>query len=232
MATSRFTDEQIIGIVREYEAGGKLTELCRRHNISPTTFYKWRPMQFTELRPQHLPSREHRFGNPLQHRVTGDQHPNAAANGPLLTSPTLSSKPRSSPRKLSSTSRILACSCLRATSSARTSWASGDLACTGRNQPIRRSWAMPRACDHRRECRLHVARLQKHRIEARPDKVASGHRESGPASRPMRISGRARLVRKPTSASGSLATFASRTIRPAASLTQTLLCSSETSTPA
>lgn len=42
MRKSRFTDEQIIGIIKEYEAGGKLTELCRRHNISPTTFYKWR----------------------------------------------------------------------------------------------------------------------------------------------------------------------------------------------
>jgi putative transposase len=42
MRTSRFTDEQIIGIVREYEAGAKLTELRRRHNISQTTFDKWR----------------------------------------------------------------------------------------------------------------------------------------------------------------------------------------------
>ena len=42
MRTSRFTDEQIIGIVREYEVGEKLTELCRRHGISPATFYKWR----------------------------------------------------------------------------------------------------------------------------------------------------------------------------------------------
>jgi putative transposase len=42
MRTSRFTDEQIIGIIREYEAGGKLTDLCRRHNVSPTTFDKWR----------------------------------------------------------------------------------------------------------------------------------------------------------------------------------------------
>ena len=42
MRTSRFSDEQIIGIVREHEAGGKLAEVCRRHNISPTTLYKWR----------------------------------------------------------------------------------------------------------------------------------------------------------------------------------------------
>ena len=42
MRTSRFADEQIIGIVKESEAGAKLAELCRRHGISPTTFYKWR----------------------------------------------------------------------------------------------------------------------------------------------------------------------------------------------
>src|SRR3954451_16913402 len=42
MRTSRFTEEQIIGIVREHAAGAKLDELCRRHNVSPTTFYKWR----------------------------------------------------------------------------------------------------------------------------------------------------------------------------------------------
>src|SRR3712207_7617513 len=42
MRPSRFTDEQIIGIVKEYEAGAKLAELCRRHGVSTATFYKWR----------------------------------------------------------------------------------------------------------------------------------------------------------------------------------------------
>lgn len=38
----RFTDEQIIGIIKEYEAGVKASELCRRHGISDATFYKYK----------------------------------------------------------------------------------------------------------------------------------------------------------------------------------------------
>lgn len=42
MRKSRFSDEQIIGILEEHQAGLSAAELCRRHGISDATFYKWR----------------------------------------------------------------------------------------------------------------------------------------------------------------------------------------------
>ena len=38
----RFSEEQIIQILREQEAGGKTDDVCRRHGISQATFYNWK----------------------------------------------------------------------------------------------------------------------------------------------------------------------------------------------
>jgi putative transposase len=42
MRKSRFSDEQVISILREQEAGWPTAEICRKHGISGATFYKWK----------------------------------------------------------------------------------------------------------------------------------------------------------------------------------------------
>lgn len=42
MKRSRFTEEQVIGVLKEQEAGMKTSDLCRKHGISEATFYNWK----------------------------------------------------------------------------------------------------------------------------------------------------------------------------------------------
>ena len=42
MKKSRYTEEQIIGILKQHEAGVKAADLCREHGVSEATFYNWK----------------------------------------------------------------------------------------------------------------------------------------------------------------------------------------------
>jgi len=42
MKRKRFTEEQIIGVLKEHELGAKTADVCREHGISEASFYKWK----------------------------------------------------------------------------------------------------------------------------------------------------------------------------------------------
>lgn len=54
MSRKRYTEEQIIAVLREADAGAKTADLCRKHNISDATIYKWKSkyagMEVSDLR--------------------------------------------------------------------------------------------------------------------------------------------------------------------------------------
>ncbi len=64
MKRSRFSEEQIIGILKEHQAGMSAADLCRTHGISDATFYKWRSkyggMEVSEARKLKVLEEENR----------------------------------------------------------------------------------------------------------------------------------------------------------------------------
>jgi putative transposase len=48
MKRRRFSEEQVLGILEQREAGAKMADLCKEHSVSPATIYRWRS-RFTVL---------------------------------------------------------------------------------------------------------------------------------------------------------------------------------------
>ena len=85
MKRKRFSEEQIIGILKESEAGAKTKELCRKHGISDATFYNWKAkyagMTVAELRRL----KELEAENAKLKRIVADQALDNAALKDLLS---------------------------------------------------------------------------------------------------------------------------------------------------
>ena len=77
MARRRHTEEQILKILREHEAGGKIPEICRRHGITPNTLYRWRSkyggLELSEMKRLRLLEDENRRLKQLVAELTLDK---------------------------------------------------------------------------------------------------------------------------------------------------------------
>ena len=84
MKKKRFSEEQIIAVLKEAEAGAKVLDLCRKHGISDATFYNWKAkyagMTVAELRRL----RELETENAKLKRIVADQQLDISALKDLL----------------------------------------------------------------------------------------------------------------------------------------------------
>ncbi len=84
MKKKRFSEEQIIAVLKEAEAGAKVLDLCRKHGISDATFYNWKAkyagMTVAELRRL----RELEAENAKLKRIVADQALDISALKDLL----------------------------------------------------------------------------------------------------------------------------------------------------
>lgn len=84
MKRKRFTDEQIIGVLKESEAGAKTDDICRRHGISSATFYSWRKKYGGMDASEAKRLRELEIENAKLKRIVADQMLDMSAMKDLL----------------------------------------------------------------------------------------------------------------------------------------------------